>query len=49
MLIGALAGAALALHVCIVAPLAIALIVTAVVALVRWRTGAADPTWVHPS
>jgi len=49
MLVGALAGAALALHVHIVAPLAIALIVTAVVALVSWRAGAADPTWVHPS
>jgi hypothetical protein len=49
MLVGALAGAALALDVHIVAPLAIALIVTAVVALVSWRAGAADPTWVHPS
>jgi uncharacterized membrane protein YoaK (UPF0700 family) len=49
MLLGALAGAALALHVHIVLPLAIALIVTAVVALVTWRAGVADPTWVHPS
>jgi hypothetical protein len=49
MLIGALTGAALALHVHIVAPLAIALIVTAVVALVSWRAGVTDPTWVHPS
>ena len=49
MLIGALAGAALALHVRIVAPLAIALLVTAVVALVSWRAGATDPTWVHAS
>jgi uncharacterized membrane protein YoaK (UPF0700 family) len=49
MLVGALAGAALALHVHIVAPLAIALIVTAFVALVSWRAGAADPTWVHPN
>ena len=48
MLLGALAGAALALHVHVVAPLAIALIVTAVVALVSWRAGADDPTWVHP-
>ena len=49
MFVGALAGAALALHVHIVAPLAIALIVTAAVALVSWRAGADDPTWVHPS
>ena len=49
MLLGALAGAALALHVHIVAPLAIALIVTAVVALVSWRAGADDPTWTHPN
>lgn len=49
MLVGALAGAALALHVHIVAPLAIALVVTAVVALVSRRAGAADPPWVHPS
>ena len=48
MLVGALAGAALALHVHIVAPLAIALLLTAVVALVSWRAGKADPTWVHP-
>jgi uncharacterized membrane protein YoaK (UPF0700 family) len=48
MLLGALAGAALALHVHIVAPLAIALLVTAVVALVSWRVGKANPTWVHP-
>ena len=49
MLVGALAGAALALHVDIVAPLAIALVVTAGVALVSGRAGAADPPWVHPS
>ena len=49
MLVGALVGAALALHVHILAPLVIALIVTAGVALVSWRAGVADPTWVHPS
>ena len=49
MLVGALVGAALALHVHIVAPLVIALIVTAGVALVSWRAGVADPAWVHPS
>jgi uncharacterized membrane protein YoaK (UPF0700 family) len=48
MLAGALAGAALALHVHIVAPLAIALVVTAAVALVSRRAGAANPTWVNP-
>ncbi len=47
MLLGALVGAALALDVHIVAPLVIALIVTALVALVSWRAGVADPTWVH--
>ncbi len=47
MFVGALAGAALALHVHIVAPLAIALFVTASVALVAWRAGASDPGWVH--
>jgi hypothetical protein len=49
MFVGALAGTALALHVHIVAPLAIALLVTATVALVAWRTGAADPSWVRAS
>ena len=49
MLLGALAGAALALHVHTVAPLAIALLITAVVALVSWRAGADDPAWVNPS
>jgi uncharacterized membrane protein YoaK (UPF0700 family) len=49
MLLGALVGAALALDVHIVAPLVIALIVTALVALVSWRAGVADPAWVHSS
>jgi uncharacterized membrane protein YoaK (UPF0700 family) len=48
MLTGALAGAALTLHVHLVAPLVIALIVTSVVALFSWRAGATDPAWVHP-
>ncbi|MDQ1534046.1 MAG: hypothetical protein QOF28_1807 [Actinomycetota bacterium] len=48
MLVGALAGAALVLHVHIVAPLAIALVVTALVALIGWRAGISDATWVHP-
>ena len=47
MFLGALAGAALALHVHIVAPLVIALIITAAVALVSWRAGTTDPAWVH--
>jgi uncharacterized membrane protein YoaK (UPF0700 family) len=49
MLVGALAGAALALHVHIVAPLAIALLITAAVAHVSWRASATDPPWVRPS
>jgi uncharacterized membrane protein YoaK (UPF0700 family) len=49
MLVGALVGAALALHVHIAAPLVIALIVTAGVALVSWRAVVADPAWVQPS
>ena len=49
MLGGALGGAALALDVHIVAPLVIALIVTAGVALVSWRTGVGDPAWVQPT
>ena len=48
MFVGVLVGAALALHVHIVPPLAIALIVTAVVALVSCRAGATDPTCVQP-
>ena len=48
MFLGALAGAALALHVHIVAPARrIALIITAAVALVSWRAGTTDPAWVH--
>jgi uncharacterized membrane protein YoaK (UPF0700 family) len=47
--VGALVGAALVLDVHIVAPLALALIVTAAVALVSWRAGTTDPIWVHPS
>ena len=49
LFVGALLGAALVLHVHIVAPLAIALIVTAIVGLVAWRAGADNPSWVHPS
>jgi uncharacterized membrane protein YoaK (UPF0700 family) len=45
MFVGALAGAALVLHVHFVTPLAIALIVAAAVALVSWRAGATDPSW----
>src|SRR6478609_1237309 len=42
-----LVGAALVLHVDIVAPLAIAFVVTAAVGFVSWWAGAADPSWVH--
>jgi uncharacterized membrane protein YoaK (UPF0700 family) len=48
MFVGALAGGVLVLHVHIVAPLAIALIVTATVALVSWKAGQTNPDWVHP-
>jgi len=48
MLVGALTGAALALKVHIVASLAIALVVTAGVALVSRRAGRDEPLWVHP-
>jgi uncharacterized membrane protein YoaK (UPF0700 family) len=48
MFVGAVVGAALALDVHIVAPLAIALVVTSVVALISWRAGVDDPDWVHP-
>ncbi len=47
MFVGALTGAARVLHVHIAAPLAIALAVTAVVGLVSWRAGSADPPWVR--
>jgi uncharacterized membrane protein YoaK (UPF0700 family) len=47
MFVGALLGAVLVLDVHIVAPLAIALIVAAVVGIVSWRAGASDPGWVH--
>ena len=48
MFVGALVGAALVLHVHIVAPIAIALVVTAAVGFLSWRTGAGDPSWVQP-
>jgi multisubunit Na+/H+ antiporter MnhC subunit len=47
MLLGALVGAVLILHVHIVAPLAIALIVTAIVTGASWSSGASDPPWVR--
>ncbi len=49
MLLGAFAGAALVLDVHIVAPLAIALVVAAVVAVISWRAGATDEAWVRPN
>jgi uncharacterized membrane protein YoaK (UPF0700 family) len=49
MFAGALVGAALSLHVHIVAPLVIAFLVTAVVALVSWRAGIGEPEWVSPA
>jgi uncharacterized membrane protein YoaK (UPF0700 family) len=47
LLLGALAGAALALDVHIVAPVAIAFLVAAVAAVVSWRVSATDAPWVH--
>jgi len=47
MLIGALVGAALLLHVHIVAPLVVTLILMAVVTAVTWTAGASDPPWVR--
>jgi uncharacterized membrane protein YoaK (UPF0700 family) len=49
MFAGALAGAALVLHVDIVTPLVIALLVTAAVAFVSRQAGATDPSWVQVS
>ena len=48
MFVGALVGAALVLHVDIVAPLATVFVVTAAVGFVSWWAGAANPSWVHP-
>jgi uncharacterized membrane protein YoaK (UPF0700 family) len=48
MFVGALVGATLVLQVHIVGPLALALLITAVVALVSWRASATEPDWVHP-
>jgi uncharacterized membrane protein YoaK (UPF0700 family) len=47
MLLGALVGALLVIHVHIVAPLAIALFVMAIVTGTSWATGASDPPWVR--
>jgi uncharacterized membrane protein YoaK (UPF0700 family) len=47
MLIGALMGALLVLHVGIVVPLAIALVVIALVALTSYEAGKADPPWTQ--
>ncbi len=47
MLVGALIGAALVIHVRIVFPLVIALIVIAVVAATTWALGRSDPPWAR--
>ena len=47
MLLGALVGAVLVIHVHIVAPLAIALGLMAIVAGASWTAGASDPLWVR--
>jgi uncharacterized membrane protein YoaK (UPF0700 family) len=48
MFVGALAGAELVLHVDTVAPLTIALLIVASVALASWRAGVSNPGWVQP-
>jgi uncharacterized membrane protein YoaK (UPF0700 family) len=47
MLLGALVGALLVIHVHIVAPLAIALLVLAIVTGASWAVGASDPPWAR--
>jgi hypothetical protein len=47
MLLGALVGALLVIHVHIVAPLAIALLVLAIVTGASWVVGASDPPWAR--
>jgi uncharacterized membrane protein YoaK (UPF0700 family) len=47
MLLGALVGAVLVIHVHIVVPLAIALTVMAIATGASWATGASDPLWVR--
>jgi uncharacterized membrane protein YoaK (UPF0700 family) len=49
MLVGALVGSLLILHVSIVAPLVIALIVMAIVAVTARVLSRTDPAWVHAS
>lgn len=47
MVIGALTGALLVVHVRIVAPVAVALILTTIVTVTSWAAGASDPLWVR--
>jgi uncharacterized membrane protein YoaK (UPF0700 family) len=47
MFVGALLGALLVLHVRIVVPLAIALVVIALVAMASYEAGKADPPWTQ--
>jgi uncharacterized membrane protein YoaK (UPF0700 family) len=47
MLVGALVGAMLVVHVHVVYPLVVALTALVIVALATWRAGRSDPAWVH--
>jgi uncharacterized membrane protein YoaK (UPF0700 family) len=47
MFLGALAGAALILHVHIALPLVIAVVLVVAIALVSHLSGRSDPTWTH--
>jgi uncharacterized membrane protein YoaK (UPF0700 family) len=47
MLLGALVGAALVIHIDIVASLAVALLVMVIVTGASWAAGASDPPWVR--
>ena len=47
MFLGALAGAALVLHVRVALPLVIALAIVVVIAVVSHQTGRSNPPWTH--
>ena len=47
MFLGALAGAALILHVHVALPLVIALVLVVAIAVVSHVSGRSDPAWTH--
>jgi hypothetical protein len=49
MLLGALVGGVLILHMAIAVPLVIALIITASIAVATYLLSRGDPAWVHAS